>query len=135
MAVKLDDLEMAMEFVTGGEDFGSEAYLNLKTGKIYYLSDDDYDMDPNQINDDYIAIPSKQDLDLSRSTALEFVSEKLPSEYELIYEYFNKKGAFAKFKNRLEQLGATEQWYEYQSQATKKALKDWCDEYSIEYEK
>jgi len=135
MQVDLNDLEMAMEFVSGDLSFGAEAYLNTQSGQIHYIGDGVDEVVPDDIEDSehYLCIPSKRDLGLGRRTVLEFVSRELPSEYDLISDYFSRKGAFAKFKHRLEQIGATEQWYQFQSLATKQALKDWCEENSVTY--
>ena len=135
MQVKLIDLEMAMEFVSSGQGFGAEAYLNVQSGQIYYIGDGVEEVVPDDINDSdhYLYIPSKSDLDLGRTSVLEFVSQELPSEYDLIFDYFRRKGAFSKFRHRLDQIGATDKWYVFQDLAIKQALRDWCDENSVQY--
>ncbi len=135
MQVDLDDLEMAMEFVSGDLSFGAEAYLNMQSGKIHYIGDGIEEVVPEDIadSDNYLCIPSKHDLGLGRKMVLEFVSRELPDEYSLVSDYFSQKGAFGKFKNRLEEIGAIDKWYQYQSSAIKHALKDWCDENGVQY--
>lgn len=135
MQVDLDDLEMAMEFVSGDLSFGAEAYLNMQSGQIHYIGDGIEEVVPEDIedSDNYLCIPSKYDLGLGRKTVLEFVSQELPNEYRLVSDYFSRKGAFAKFKHRLEEIGAIDKWHQYQSVAIKQALKDWCEENSIQY--
>ncbi|UTZ27762.1 hypothetical protein HB761_13980 [Vibrio campbellii] len=135
MQVDLNDLELAMEFVSVGLSFGAEAYFNTKSGKIHYIGDGVEEVVPDDIEDSehYLCIPNKRDLGLGRTTVLEFVSQELPSEYELISDYFSRKGAFSKFKHHIEKIGVIEQWYQFESLATRQALKDWCDENLIQY--
>lgn len=132
--IDLDNLELAVDFVSGGSIISAEAYLDKETGNIFYLGDGVDEEAPENINSArYLEIPNSHELNLGRSMVLEFIQNYLPEEYELIRSYFNKRGAFSKFKERLEQIGALDQWYSYEALATKRALKEWCDENSISY--
>ncbi|WPC75931.1 UPF0158 family protein [Vibrio porteresiae] len=134
MKIDLDNLELAVDFVSGGSIISAEAYLDKETGNIFYLGDGVDEEAPENINSArYLEIPNSHELNLGRSMVLEFIQNYFPEEYELIRSYFNKRGAFSKFKERLEQIGALEQWYSYEALATKRALKEWCDENSISY--
>jgi hypothetical protein len=56
----------------------------------------------------------------------------LPDEPEKIEAIFRRKGAYSKFKALLESNGTTEEWYEYESSAQEKVLREWCKESEIE---
>ena len=135
MNINFDELELAVEFVSGDPSFGPEAYFDTSSGKIYYVGDGVEEDLPEDLysNEQYCCLPSKQALGLGRSTALDFISTKYPEEYETVFQYFSHKGAFSKFRMHIEQIGALEQWYEFQSQAMHQALKDWCDDNYIKY--
>jgi hypothetical protein len=136
VAVKLDDLVNAFDFVSAGRLFEHEAYLSVETGVIHYCSElggldeelpDDID-DPEK----YIAIPHKNDLDLGKRLALRFVEDLLPDEVDNAYGIFSRKGAYSRFKSLLEDRGMLQQWYEYEEKSTKQALREWCESNGIE---
>lgn len=135
MNLSLNDLEMALEFVSGDPGFGAEAYIDMVSGQIYYVGDGVDEFVPDDIGnpEKYIAVPTKRDLGLGRDTVLSFATEKLPEDYDRISAYFRHRGAFSKFRSRMEQIGALDKWYAYEQAAIKQSLKDWCDENSVEY--
>ena len=69
MAVSLSDLQLAFEFVSSGGMGENEAYLDRRSGKIYWHSefgDNDEEL-PDDIDDEkYISIPDKRELDLGK---------------------------------------------------------------------
>jgi hypothetical protein len=89
---------------------------------------------PEDIDDagKYIQIPDKRELGLGKALALEFAEQRLPREFDEVQRIFRKKGAYARFKHLLERAGALEQWYEFEASAQEKALREWCEENSIE---
>jgi hypothetical protein len=67
MPVSFSDLQLAFEFVSSGGMGENEAYLDRRSGKIYWHSevgDNDEEL-PDDIDDEkYISIPDKRELDL-----------------------------------------------------------------------
>lgn len=115
----------------------NNAYLCRETGQIFYTSEmGDSDDLPEDIDDveKYIAIPHKNDLDLGKALVFEFVSEYLPEELERVYSIFRRKGAYSRFKDLLASKGALEDWYKFEDQRQKDALKRWCRDNGIEIE-
>ena len=47
---------------------------------------------------------------------------------------FRRKGAYSAFKDRLARKGMLDQWYEYEAQAQRQALREWCEELGIDLE-
>lgn len=141
MPVKFDELESAYEFVSASGGFGSnEAFLCRRSGTIYWRSDPlvtgiEEEL-PDDIEDDekYIAIPDKRELDLGKPLVLDFAREFLPDDYGDVHYIFSKRGAYGKFKALLVQRGALDRWYKFESEATKRALRDWCKVNEIEVE-
>jgi hypothetical protein len=126
-------------FVEGGNG-QHEAFVCRQTGKIYLRSGDP-DLDelegaiPDEIEDDtkYAVMPGKRELDLGKPLVLDFVSEFLPGDFDDVREMFSRRGAYQKFRALLNRRrGALECWYEFESKATKRALREWCADQSIE---
>ena len=135
MHVDLSDIELALEFVSSDYSFDNQAYVNSETGEIYYSGDAVEEELPEDIdvNDKYILIPTKRDLDLGKTLVLDFAAQEMPDEYNNVYSMFRSRGAYARFKSLLEHLGYIEKWYAYENNATKRAVIRFCEEHSINY--
>jgi hypothetical protein len=139
MPVSFKEIRDAFEFksMSGGYDY--RAILCRKTGKIYTHSDfpdaeEFNDELPEDVDDEakYIDIPDRRELDLGKPLALDFVDEFLPLDSSEVRRIFNRRGAYRNFKALLVRRNALDRWYEYESQATDKALRDWCSLNEIE---
>lgn len=131
--IKYDDLEMALEFSSSGEEFGSSAYIDSESGQIYYVSDmmdEEYPEDIKE-NEKYLMVPHKRELGLGKSLAIEFTEEYLPGKIATIHRIFSSKGAYSAFKEILEDTELLEKWYEYEKEATREALLEWSAEVGI----
>ncbi len=62
----------------------------------------------------------------------EFVEEHLPDSIHKVHAIFSKRGAYARFKDLLEYKGFLERWYEFERDATAKALRRWAKENGFE---
>ena len=135
MRVKFEDISLAYEFVSGGMD-QHHAFLCRQTGKIYFQSElsDDLDELPDDVEDEekYLQIPGQRELHLGKALVLDFAREVLPNDFDDVARIFRKKGAYASFKALLIRRNALDRWYEYRDKATDRALREWCDENSIE---
>jgi hypothetical protein len=117
------------------QQYMHNAYLCKKTGKTFYTSEaGDSDELPEDIDDPekYIAIPHKNELDLGKTLVIEFTSTYLPEELNKVYSIFRHKGAYSRYKGLLESKGALEDWYKFENERQKVALKEWCRENNIE---
>ncbi len=129
------EIEDAFLFVSSAPPFEHEAYLNKETGEFYYVSalgDSDELPDDLEESDKYISIPHKNDLDLGRDLVFAFVSANLSDEYGKVRGIFSGRGAYARYKDLLESKGQLEAWYEFENQAVKTALLEWCKEKNID---
>ena len=99
----------------------SSGYVSLDTGDIHWKSEfeaiGDEVPDVLESSDRYIAVPHKNDLDLGRSLALRFAAHVLPEYRERVRGFFERKGAYSRFKQLLEATGALEQWYTFEEAA------------------
>jgi hypothetical protein len=136
MAIRLDDLLLSLEFVSSNPGYENEAFICKRSGKVYWHSElgDNFEELPDDLEegDKYVRIPHKNDFDLGRPLVFEFVSERLPEEYQEVRRYFSKRGAYARFKDLLVRKGALQECYDFEAKAQEKALREWCEENSIE---
>ena len=135
MPISFDDIENAFFFVSMDQQNMHNAYLCKESGQIFYTSEiGDSDELPEEIDDldKYIAIPHKNDLELGKALVIEFTSEYLPKELERVYSIFRHKGAYSRYKELLERKGFLDEWYKYENERQKMALKEWCIENDIE---
>jgi hypothetical protein len=134
--VPLDALLEAFEFVSFGPAEEHQAYLCRETGKIHWHSEvgDNEEELPEDVDDaeKYVAIPHKNDLDLGKNLAIEFVEEFQPDAVREVEKMFSRRGAYSNFKNLLERRGLLPQWYEYEATAQEKSLREWCADQGIE---
>jgi hypothetical protein len=135
VTVAYSELSDAYEFGAAGGDGESSAYLSLDTGKFYCISDF---IDPEeQLPDDletsarYLLLPEKSELGLGKRLALRFVEEQTPALLPTAEEIFRHKGAYARYKDLLESQGALERWYQFEAEATRNALLQWCSEHEV----
>ncbi|MGH8610016.1 MAG: hypothetical protein ACREX9_22190 [Gammaproteobacteria bacterium] len=136
VAVKLDDLSMAFEFVGAAPRWENKAYISLDTGEIYWTSElnpmDEDVPDDLDMSDRYLAVPHKTDLDLGKGLALRFAAHELPGCYDQVAGFFRREGAYARFKALLDSKGALDRWYAYQEESIEQALRAWCAENGLE---
>jgi hypothetical protein len=134
MPTSFKDILEAFEFVGMSGSLGEHlAFLCRRTGKIYWHSEfsDVAELDdelPDDVDDEekYIAIPDKLELDLGKPLALDFAREWLPGDFDEVRYIFSRKGAYRKFRTLLIRRNALDRWYEFESKATERALRDWC---------
>jgi hypothetical protein len=135
MAVSFSDLQLAFEFVSSGGMGENEAYLDRRSGKIYWHSefgDNDEEL-PDDIDDDkYISIPDKRELDLGKPLVLDFAREFLADDYDEVRHIFSRRGAYRRYKDLLVRRAALERWYAFSNKSEEAALREWCAENGIE---
>src|SRR6266576_210715 len=138
MPTDFQELLLSFEFVAGGGGL-HEAFLCRQTGKIHWRSETS-DLDgieeelPDDVEDDekYIAIPDKRELDLGKPLVLDFAREFLPDDFDEVRYMFSKRGAYKKFRALLIRRNVLDRWYDFETKATERALREWCELNSIE---
>lgn len=138
MPVRIGDITEAFEFANTNGYMGEfRAFVCRRTGKIHYDFPDAAELDdelPDDIDDKekYIALPDKRDLGLGKPLALDFAREFLPDDFDDVCYFFDKRGAYPKFKALLARRGAIDRWHAFEAKATEEALRDWCALHPIE---
>ena len=136
MRIRFQDIQEAFEFVSAAGGGEHQAFLCKPSGKLYCYSElcDDLDILPDDIDDTekFLQIPDKKELDLGKPLALEFTREFLPDDFDDVRQFFSRRGAYARFKDLLDQRGALAQWYDFEAKAEERALRLRCELNSIE---
>jgi hypothetical protein len=130
MSVSWYDLENAFEFVSFGQLGENQAVLQRESGKFFLHSESsDLEEWPDDVDDDeiYVQIPHRTELDLGKPLVFRFVEQVLPDQFDHVRQIFNRKGAYARFKDLLQRKNVLDRWYDFEAKATDKALRDWCD--------
>lgn len=138
MLADFQEILNAYEFASS-EANSNQAFLCRQTGKVLWSSefsdlDEPLDELPDDVeNDDkYIAIPDKRELDLGKPMVLDFTREFLPDDFDDVRFMFSKRGAYKTFRALLIRRSVLERWYDFESKATERALREWCELNSIE---
>lgn len=133
--VSLDDLLSAFEWVSAGESAAIDctAYVSKATGKVHCSGEGVDEELPEDIEDGavYVAVPDKSELALGRSLALRFVEDHFPHEYDTLYQFFRKRGAYANFKSLLVRAGQLQAWHSYERTAVEEALLNWGEQHGF----
>ena len=114
---------------------GNSAFVCRKTGAVFWRSEDDDTLDelPEDIDSgDYLAVPSRHDLDLGSRLVMRFADEVLSDHADEIARIFSRRGAYGRFKDFLIRVGALDKWHDYENAATEKALRQWCADNGLE---
>ena len=97
MAVSFSDLQLAFEFVSSGCMGENEAYLDRRSGKIYWHSqfgENDEELPDDIDGEKYISIPDKRELDLGKPLVLDFARDFLSDDYDEVRQIFSRRGAY-----------------------------------------
>jgi hypothetical protein len=132
--VKMFDLRDAYEFCSAVYE-ESAAYICRKTGVIYWdCPTHDLDPPPEDCDDEtkYAAVPDKFDLNMGNRLVFAFAESHLPDCYDQVRRIFRRPGAYARFKDLLDEHGAPQRWYDYKNAATEAAFGAWCADEGIE---
>jgi hypothetical protein len=139
MPTDFQEILLSFEFVASGGGGLHEAFLCKQTGKIYWRSEtSDLDELEDEVPDDvedgekYTPIPDKQELGLGKPLALAFAREHLSNDFDEVRYMFSKRGAYKNFRAMLIRRNALERWYDFESKATERALREWCELNSVQ---
>ena len=58
--------------------------------------------------------------------AFEFVDQYLPDDFERVRRIFRKRGAYARYKDLLDDRGFLQKWYDFENTRQTDTLRDWC---------
>ncbi len=148
--VKPSDIVDAMQMQSEGMSY----YLNKKTGEIFPISDEEMDAVENDesIEDtlkwqeeglkiakeiletnDYIPLPSQLDIheyEIMEKFCLSIKGREISDDLQ---EAIKGRGAFRQFKDKIQQHGIEQDWYQHKDVVYLAIAKEWCEEHKIEF--
>lgn len=133
--VKFEEIEEAFDFVNFGSYGDHTALLDKSAGKIFWHSESSGEEEiPEGLweSSDAVEIPRKSDLGLGNQLVFDFVLSVTRDDYEHVRDIFQRPGAYARYKDFLQSRDLLQSWYDYEGEATKKALRDWCKDNGVE---
>lgn len=111
----------------------TEWFYDTKSGDFDFFSEFAEDDRLRFEDERFIALPTQYQLD-EYSIMKEFAeSISKPDRKELLSMALIGKGAFRRFKDVLDELNLTEDWYEYRLEAFIETSKEWCEKNAIGY--
>ena len=116
-------------------------FLNTQTAEIVNLSEDPYmscEEDQElweeiEESDDYVRLPDQYELHEKRIMehfAYEIGNEKVS---EMLLSALRKRHPYRAFKDKINELGISQLYYDYRSQAYLDKAEEWCRENSVAY--
>jgi hypothetical protein len=151
MQVKLEQIMEAMEM----QPEESHSYLNLETGEVVNVSDEalwiaedgeNYDHLPEWQQDEvkiaydiaerfdrYSPLPTR--FDINEYDMIEGFCYSLSdhTKQDVLLNSIKGKGAFRRFKDNVNQLGISHQWYNYRDNRYREIAMGFCGSKNIEY--
>lgn len=107
-------------------------YYNVDTQEVISVALYDDDNDIEMQHDHYISLPSKYDI--NDYQIMEDFIQNLPDEQQsnqLAYA-IHGRGAFRSFRNLIDELNLTQQWYDFRTEAYEQIARQWCQENLLE---
>ncbi|THC44515.1 hypothetical protein [Massilia sp. Mn16-1_5] len=133
--INLDELESAAMAV---EDGGGTvtALVSRETGMIHVLNDEYVDEEapaPSASggNEDYARVPPAGTLGIGDGLVLRFAATHLAGEQDTVRDLFRDRNTDG-FARLLEEHGAGEAWERFHEEATRTALRHWCEENGLQ---
>lgn len=133
--VKLDELEGAAMMV---EDGGGTvtAMVSRETGMIHFLNDEYMDEEApvpsaSGSNGDYVPVPPAGTLGIGDGLILRFAATHMAGDQDTVRDLFRDRNTEG-FARLLEERSAGEAWERFHEEATRTALRQWCEENGLE---
>jgi hypothetical protein len=126
----------ALDFASVGEGIDTQAYICVSTGRVHFMSDandpeEDALPEGFEDSDDYLAVPTRRELNLGNRLVFSFAEEEMPEDYGLVRDMFRMKGAYGRWRAFLQGRRMLQRWYDFETKATEAALRAWCAENGV----
>ena len=133
--VDLDELEKAAMMVEDGNGMAT-AMVSRETGMIHLLNDEYMDEEapmPSASGGDngYVPVPPAGTLGIGDGLVLRFAATHLADEQDRVRDLFRDRNTEG-FARLLDERGAGEAWERFHDEATRTALRNWCEENGLQ---
>ena len=132
LGVILDAIEMADDNYT--------YFLDLETGDSVFLADElitglDNEGLEDEIEENlerYLRLPTKFEI-REYHIMEEFIWTLKGERADKLDCAIRGRGAFRRFKDLVDRMGISQQWYDFQAEYYRKLAIEWCQEHGLEY--
>lgn len=132
LGVILDAIEMADDNYT--------YFLDLETGESVFLADElvtglDNEGLEDEIEENlerYLRLPTKFEIH-EYHIMEEFIWTLKGDRADKLEHAIQGRGAFRRFKDMVDRMGISQQWYDFQAEYYRKLAIEWCQEHGLEY--
>jgi Uncharacterised protein family (UPF0158) len=150
LRVKLSDLIEGMDFQSDEQS----SFLNLTTGEVVSITDEELRAAENEEpiedfpewqhdairmagdileTDHYLPLPDRFEIheyQIMERFCLSIDDEDMRDD---LCDAIHGRGAFRRFKDRMQVYGMAEEWYQYRDAALREIAIAWCEEHGIPY--
>jgi hypothetical protein len=148
--VKLQDILEGMDFQSDERS----TYLNTTTGEVVFITDEElraaeenapledfpeWQHDAIRIageileTDHYLPLPDRFEINEYRMMERFCLSVDDEDMRDDLCDAIRGRGAFRRFKDRMQAYGMAEAWYRYRDEALREIAMAWCEEHGIPY--
>ena len=136
MKVKLDVILDAIEMADDNYTY----FLDLETGESVFLADElvtglDNEGLEDEIEENlerYLRLPTKFEIH-EYHIMEEFIWTLKGDRADKLEHAIQGRGAFRRFKDMVDRMGISQQWYDFQAEYYRKLAIEWCQEHGLEY--
>ena len=136
MKVKLDVILDAIEMADDNYTY----FLDLETGESVFLADElvtglDNEGLEDEIEENlerYLRLPTKFEIH-EYHIMEEFIWTLKVDSADKLEHAIQGRGAFRRFKDMVDRMGISQQWYDFQAEYYRKLAIEWCQEHGLEY--
>lgn len=133
-------MELNLEDVIISLQDARETYYHILTdeigycdgNKIYFYDDEDV-RDIEDIDDDYIRLPNRDEMDMYAVMEVFTKQESNPEIKKWLTNAIKGKGAFRMFRATIERFNIEPEWYAFRDKKLRTAAIEWCLENGFEY--
>ena len=112
------------------------AMVSRETGMIHFLNDEYMDEEApvpsaSGSNGDYVPVPPAGTLGIGDGLILRFAATHMAGDQDTVRDLFRDRNTEG-FARLLEERSAGEAWERFHEEATRTALRQWCEENGLE---
>ncbi len=136
MKVRIDVILDAIEMADDNYTY----FLDLETGESVFLADElvtglDNEGLEDEIEENlerYLRLPTKFEIH-EYHIMEEFIWTLKGDRADKLEHAIQGRGAFRRFKDMVDRMGISQQWYDFQAEYYRKLAIEWCQEHGLEY--
>jgi hypothetical protein len=140
MPLTMESLKEAFDFANVSPDDAFKAYIDRRTGQVYFHPDEEICGEPDPPlpedidSEHYVQVADVRAVGLGyRQVALDFAHQRMAdSDIREVLDIFSQKGASARFEAMLAQRRLLDQYRDFRDEVEERALRAWCEDEGLE---